>query len=73
MRSAGKHRGSLELCRSQVTPTVLYWMNYAFTMIFLLEMVMKMIGGGVVEYVKNAWNVMDSGIVSAERILDHRH
>ena len=39
------------------------WANVAFTILFALEMVFNLIGLGLVEYVKDGFNVFDAVIV----------
>ena len=42
---------------------IVEYSNYIFTTIFLIEMILKILGDGIFNYIKNAYNVFDGAIV----------
>jgi hypothetical protein len=43
---------------------IVEYSNYIFTTIFLIEMILKILGDGIFNYIKNAYNVFDGAIVA---------
>lgn len=42
---------------------IVEYSNYVFTLIFLIEMILKMLGDGLIKYIKDAFNIFDAVIV----------
>ncbi len=42
---------------------IVEYSNFVFTIVFFLEMILKVIGDGLFNYIKNAFNIFDGAIV----------
>lgn len=62
----------IHLDKNKQLKRILYWTNFVFCLIFVIEMLLKWIALGFTKYFSSFWTILDFIIVFV-RICGHRH